>query len=140
MGRFIAAVQGIYYLATGAWPFIHLGSFLAVTGPKTDIWLLYTVSVLIVVIGTVLLAAAWLNRISGEIIVLAAGSAIALTGIDVVFVFRDVIDEIYLLDAALEVLLIAGWGIAVYSHSRAGKERTLGREHVGSQRATLGAS
>jgi len=140
MGRFIAGVQGIYYVATGVWPFLHLESFLAVTGPKTDIWLLYTVSVLIVVIGVALLAVAYSGRISGEILWLAVGSAIALAGIDVVFVLRDVIAEIYLLDAALQALLIAGWGIGAFLHSRTVNERTTGREHVGSSRASIGAS
>jgi hypothetical protein len=140
MRRFIAAVQGLYYAATGAWPFIHLGSFLAVTGPKTDIWLVYTVSVLILVIGMVCLAAAWANRVSAEVIVLAVGSAMGLTGIDVVFVLRDVISEVYLLDAVAEVLLIAGWGIAVLLHSRAGQEKSLRREPVGTHTTTVRAS
>ncbi len=140
MGRFMAAVQGLYYVATGAWPFIHLASFLAVTGPKTDIWLVYTVSVLILVIGMVVLAAAWTNRVSGEVIVLAVGSAIGLTGIDVVYVLRDVISEVYLLDAIAEVLLIAGWGIVVLLHTRAGQEKSLRRKPVGPHASTVRAS
>lgn len=140
MRRFLAAVQGLYYVATGAWPFIHLGSFLAVTGPKTDIWLLYTVSVLILVIGLVCLRAAWANRVSGNIILLAVGSAVGLTGIDVVYVFRDVIDEVYLLDAALEVLLILGWSAAAFSHSRVTHEKSLRREHVGTTATSIRTS
>jgi hypothetical protein len=139
MKRFLAAVQGLYYVATGAWPFIHLGSFLAVTGPKTDIWLVYTVSVLILAIGMVCLAAAWANRVSADVIVLAVAIAVGLTGIDVVYVLRDVIDEVYLLDAALEILLIALWGAAVYLHSRSAQGIVPRREHVGSPATSIRA-
>jgi hypothetical protein len=34
----VALVQGVYFLLTGVWPIVHLPSFLAVTGPKTDLW------------------------------------------------------------------------------------------------------
>ena len=49
----VAKLQGIYWLLTGVWPFLHLPSFLWVTGPKEDLWLLYTVSILITAIGAV---------------------------------------------------------------------------------------
>ena len=124
MARFMAAVQGAYYAATGAWPFLHLASFLAVTGPKTDIWLVYTVSVLILVIGLVCLAAAWTDRVTGEIILLAVGSAIGLIGIDVVYVSREVIDEVYLLDALAEVILILGWAAAMVFRSFGSKRQS----------------
>ena len=138
MERFMAAAQGLYYVATGAWPFIHLGSFLAVTGPKTDIWLVYTVSVLILVIGSVCLAAAYINRVTGEIILLAVGSALGLTGIDVVYVLRDVIDEVYLLDAAAEVILILGWAAVIAASSLSGKRQSKRRENVAFLARSLG--
>lgn len=33
----VGAVQGTFYLATGIWPLVHIESFVAVTGPKTDL-------------------------------------------------------------------------------------------------------
>jgi hypothetical protein len=44
----------VFYLVSGLWPLVHLQSFLTVTGPKTDLWLVKTLGVLISVIGAVL--------------------------------------------------------------------------------------
>jgi hypothetical protein len=108
----VAAVQGLYYLVTGAWPLVHIDSFQAVTGPKADLWLVYTVGALIGVVGLALLNAARAGRVTADIILLAAGAAVALTAIDVIFVARQVIAPIYLADAAAEVVLIAWWAVA----------------------------
>src|SRR4051812_14944878 len=111
-GRVFTALswtQGLYYLVTGVWPLVSIDTFQMVTGPKTDLWLVRTVGALITVIGLVLLAAAWRGRQVPEVGLLAVGSAVALTAVDVVYVSLNVIDPIYLLDAALEVLLIGGW-------------------------------
>lgn len=110
----VAAVQGFFYLATGVWPLVHVESFTAVTGPKTDLWLVYTVGVLVAVVGAVLLLAARSGRTTPEVAALAVGAALALTGIDVVFVVRGVIPPVYLADAAAELLLVLWWGVAGY--------------------------
>ena len=47
----LALLQGIFYVATGVWPLIDIVSFQVVTGPKTDLWLVKTVGVLVTVIG-----------------------------------------------------------------------------------------
>ncbi len=108
----IAAVQGVFYLATGVWPLLGVDSFQAVTGPKTDLWLVYTVGVLVAVVGAVLLLAARSGRVTPEVVLLAVGAALALAGIDAVFVARRVISPVYLLDAAVEVILAIGWAVA----------------------------
>ncbi|GHA80588.1 hypothetical protein [Pontibacter akesuensis] len=105
----VSILQGLYWLVTGIWPFVHLPSFLWVTGPKEDIWLLYTVSVLITVIGGVLLAAGLRKHVTQEIKWLGIASAAGLTGIDVYYATNDVIWDVYLLDAIGEVLLILLW-------------------------------
>lgn len=102
-------VQGVYYLLTGVWPLVSIDTFQMVTGPKTDLWLVQTVGVLIAVIAVVLLVAACIGRRHVEPIVLAIGSAVALAGVDVVFVTLGVIAPIYLGDAALEGILLVGW-------------------------------
>lgn len=105
----VAILQGLYWLATGIWPFLHLPSFLWVTGPKEDIWLLYTVSVLITVIGAVLLLAGFRRRTTQEIKVLGIAGAAGLAGIDMYYALSDVIWDIYLLDAAGELILVLLW-------------------------------
>ena len=88
-------------------------TFEMVTGPKHDHWLVQTVGVLITVIAVVLLIAARQGRRHLEPIVLAVGSAVALAGVDVVFVSLGVIPPIYLADAALEGVLLLGWVVAI---------------------------
>src|SRR5215212_9191171 len=105
----LAAIQGVYFLATGVWPLVHLESFLAVTGPKTDLWLVQTVGALIAVVGAALLLAAASGRVTWEVLALGAGTAAALGAVDVVFVARDVIPPVYLADAAVEAVLILWW-------------------------------
>lgn len=107
----VATVQGVFYVTTGIWPLIDVDSFQAVTGPKADLWLVYTVGVLIAVVGCVLLSASSSGRVTTEVALLAVGCALALTGIDVVFVARNVIPQVYLFDAAAEVALVAAWGL-----------------------------
>jgi hypothetical protein len=120
---FLSWVQGLYFTIFGLWPLIHIGSFQAVTGEKTDHlvtgresdhWLVYTVALLITVIGVVLLTAAWRRRVSSEIALLGFASAAALASIDVLYVVRQTISPIYLADAAVEMIFIVGWiGVAV---------------------------
>jgi energy-converting hydrogenase Eha subunit E len=111
-GASIALVQGVFYVATGVWALVDLDSFMAVTGPKVDHWLVKTVGVLVTVIGAVLLFAARNHRVTPEIVVLAVGSALSLAAIDVVYVSAGRISSIYLLDAAAEVGLAAAWAVA----------------------------
>jgi hypothetical protein len=111
----VAAVQGSFYLATGVWPLVHIDSFQAVTGPKTDLWLVDTVGLLVAVIGGVLLVAALRRRVTAEVGLLAVGAALALAGIDVVFVSREVIRPVYLADAAVELALVAWWGVGWFT-------------------------
>jgi hypothetical protein len=105
----LCTVQGAYYLLTGIWPLLSLDTFEAVTGPKVDDWLVRTVGCLVAVQGGVLLLAAWRKQWNLEVAVLAIGSAAMLTLIDVFYSITGVISLVYLLDAAVEVILIAGW-------------------------------
>jgi prepilin signal peptidase PulO-like enzyme (type II secretory pathway) len=97
---------------------VSIETFQWVTGPKTDHlvtgresdhWLVMTVGVLVSVIGLTLIIAAWRRHGPLEVVVLAMGSALGLTAIDVIYVSRNVLAPIYLADAALEVLLLLGW-------------------------------
>jgi len=112
MIRFLAAIQGLYFLLTGVWPLINIISFQKVTGPKTDLWLVKTVGVLVSIIGLVLLLAGWQGSITFETALLALGSAAGLMAIDLVYVARRTILPIYLLDAFVQFILIAGWVVS----------------------------
>jgi hypothetical protein len=104
--RLVLLVQAAFYVVTGLWPLVSLSSFEAVTGPKADHWLVQTVGLLIVAIGVSLLVGVWRSHPSRETLVLSLLSATMLAGVDVVFVSLRVIPPIYLLDAAIEGLII----------------------------------
>jgi hypothetical protein len=107
----LALFQGLFYVATGVWPLIDIVSFQIVTGPKTDLWLVRTVGVLVTVIGAVLIAASRTRRVSLEIVMLAVGSALGLAAIDLRYALAGRISAVYLADAAVEIALSLLWWI-----------------------------
>lgn len=109
----LAWIQGLYFLVTGVWPLVHVRSFMAVTGPKTDVWLVQTVGVLIIVIALTILLGAWQGKVEKLAVFIAVGSALALTMVDIVFVLKRQISKIYLVDAAVELALLGGWCIVM---------------------------
>ena len=111
MAEVLSIVQGLYYLVTGVWPLVHMPSFLAVTGPKTDLWLVRTAGVLITAISLPLLLAGYRQAVTPEIVLLAVGAAAGLTAIDVYYSLKGVISKIYLVDAVPEIVLIMLWGL-----------------------------
>lgn len=95
---------------SGLWPVFDLPSFMAVTGPKTDYWLVRTVGALLAVIGvTLLIASRRRDAIPSEIRFLGAFIPLALAVVDIVYVTVDVIAPIYLADAAVELVIAGLW-------------------------------
>ena len=100
----VLRVQALYYAVSGVWPILHMRSFEAVTGPKTDDWLVHMVGLLAVAVASAL----WPRRgdrpeVLARVRLLALAAAAAFLAIDVVYAFRGVISEIYLVDAVIEV-------------------------------------
>lgn len=110
---YLAIGQGAYYFLSGLWPLVDIVSFQSATGPKTDLWLVKTVALLLMVIGTVLFTAGIRWRVTLEIFLLGAGSSLALTLIEVVYVVNGQISAIYLLDSLVEIA-IAAWWLSIY--------------------------
>lgn len=113
MEYLVALVQGIYFFVTGIWPLISMRTFLLVTGPKTDLWLVKTVGVILAVIGIVLIVAQVNAEINTSIIILAIGSGIGLAIVEFIYVAKRVISPIYLGDAFAEIVLIAWWVLSI---------------------------
>lgn len=110
------AAQSAYYVVTGIWPLVHLPSFEAITGPKTDDWLVRVVGILVLVIGGTLgVGVVRLERAppSPELLTLALASAAAFILIDVGFVLAGTINAIYLADAAVEAGLVV-WIVGTF--------------------------
>ena len=120
--RVLLWIQGAYFLVTGVWPLVSVRTFQMVTGPKTDHlptgreadhWLVMTAGVLITAIGLSLLLGAWRDKCSAETMLLAIAASFGLTCIDIIYVWREVIAPVYLVDAGIEILLIAAWLAAI---------------------------
>ena len=105
-------VQGAYYAATGVSPFVSRRLFEAVTGPKREWWLVQTVGALVTVVGAGLTASATRGEPTREMVGIAAGSAVAFTAIDTVYVAKRRIAPTYLLDAVAQVGLLVALGRA----------------------------
>jgi 4-amino-4-deoxy-L-arabinose transferase-like glycosyltransferase len=110
--RAVLLFQGVYYLITGIWPLVSLGTFEAVTGPKTDDWLVQTVGVLAGVIGIVLLIGSLRRRPTRETWILSTISAIGFTAVNVTFVMLGVISRIYVVDAAMQIFILLSIALA----------------------------
>jgi hypothetical protein len=117
--RKLAGFQGAYFALTGIWPLFDIDSFMAVTGPKTDLWLVRTVGILVTVIGATLLAGARRGRAREELALLAISSAAGLAAIDILYSTLGVISKIYLADAVLELALVGAWTLSMV-RARAG--------------------
>lgn len=105
----LAWLQGLYFLVTGIWPLVSIGTFQWVTGPKVDLWLVKTVGLLIAVIALTLLMAARRESIGPEVCFLAMASAAALAAVDILYAVSGRIRDIYLLDAVVEIGFIVLW-------------------------------
>jgi hypothetical protein len=112
--RMLLQFQGWLYVITGLWPVVHVRSFEWVTGKKYDYFLLHTVGLLLCVIGAVLLEALRRDRVTRELLWLAAGSAAALCAIDIAYFLNGRLPPVYLLDAVIEACLsIAALSFAI---------------------------
>ena len=120
------ATQSGYYIATGVWALAHRRSFEAVSGRKTDYWLVRTVGALTFAIGAALAAGAREREQHRETVVLAVGSAAAYGAIDAVYASSGRISRIYLLDLAAQLALLAslGSGRSVARLGRGAKRET----------------
>lgn len=99
------AFQAGYYAITGIFPLLTRRGFEAVTGKKTDWWLVQMVGLLALGNGVALAAGTRSERISEETLTLAILSALSFAAIDIAYVFKRRIAAVYLADAAIELIL-----------------------------------
>lgn len=104
----LARAQGLFNAVTGIWPILHMRSFEAVSGPKTDRWLVRSVGALLLSNGLVQLAAGSSPDALAQARRIGIGTAAALAAIDLVYAPAGRISKIYLLDAVVET----GWMLA----------------------------
>lgn len=108
----VSVAQGGYYILAALWPLLAMDFFLSVTGPKEELWLVRTVAGLLAVAGIVLLLAGLRQRVTVDVRILGMGFALVLAVIDLVYVLNGTIRPVFLLDAAVELVLLGAWAIA----------------------------
>lgn len=115
--RLLSAVsyaQGIYYFLSGIWPVVHINSFMAVTGPKTDLWLVKTLGGIIAVCGIWFFIVAYYKKIGFRVTFLGVALASAFAFSDFYFSLTNQISIVYMIDGLAQVMLIIGWLLAFY--------------------------
>jgi hypothetical protein len=110
----LLVLQGVYYLVTGLWPLVHIASFVYVTGPKTDIWLVKMLSLLIACAGLALMKGSSERNNSFAINVLGITSAVSFIFIDLFCTLNGTISKVYLVDAFLQLFILVTWCILVF--------------------------
>lgn len=107
--RYLAIVQAVYYAITGIWPIVHIHSFMEVTGPKVDLWLVKLIGGLTVSISVVVFFTGIRRRIRIENLLVIIISSISYLLTDIINVAQGLISKIYLADAVLQIFFISAW-------------------------------
>jgi uncharacterized membrane protein YGL010W len=116
--KFFSWFQTCYILVTALWPLIDIRSFMIVTGPKTDLWLVKTVASLLIVISCAMIAHLQTSGYSRPLFVLGVATAFSLLCIDIYYSLNDIISDVYLIDGAAELLFVIGWIYYAVNHAR----------------------
>ena len=107
---YMPLIQGIYFFITLAWPVIDIESFMKVTGLKTDIWLVKTVSVLLLPYSIICFWAGLnFQRISKLIIATMVLTCLGLAFVEFYYYFNGTIKWVYATDGVLQILFSIWW-------------------------------
>jgi hypothetical protein len=108
-GEALALAQGVFNVGNGLWPLVHMRSFEAVFGPKTDRWLVRTVAGLMVSNGVAQIRSRRPPAALAHARQIGVGTAVTLAAIDLAYAPTGRISRMYLLDAAIEAAWITAW-------------------------------
>lgn len=110
-------LQGMYIFVTALWALVDIKSFMIITGPKTDIWLVKTVAVLLISISMFFLMSSAKSedlRVCFTAFVLSFG----LAYIDFFYSLNKTIRWVYALDGIIEILFGLLWLYFLFSALR----------------------
>lgn len=116
--RALLWVQAVYYTVTALWGLLHIESFMAVTGQKLDIWLVKTVSVLIIPIAVCLFCGLFLNTHPLLLILVAGTAALGFACIDFYYTANKTIRWVYAVDGVVQSLFVIGWFFLFFRRRR----------------------
>jgi TRAP-type uncharacterized transport system fused permease subunit len=107
--RLLLWIEGLYSLVTAIWPIVDIDSFMVVTGPKTDQWLVKTVSVLILAIAVFFLLQLRYKSAIIPVAILGILFSAGLIVIDFYYPSIDRISNIYMVDGVVQVIFLFTW-------------------------------
>lgn len=128
--RVAARLQGAYYLVTGAWPLVHMRSFVALTGPKRDLWLVRSTGSMIAALGAGLLAESRGGRVAPSWALAGAIGCAGLAAVDLSPGPPRRISRMYLADAVIETGLLALWAAGALGRRGARRGGTTSNHFV----------
>jgi hypothetical protein len=112
--RLLLIVQGFYTFITALWAIVDIDSFMEITGPKTDIWLVKTFSIILVAVGLTLLS--HLKEPDSPVlpaILLGCLTSAGLAFIDFFYSSRNTISFVYATDGIIQIAFFMGWMIVL---------------------------
>jgi hypothetical protein len=119
--RIILGIQSIYYLLTAAWGLLDIQSFMEATGPKTDVWLVKTVSLLLLAISFSFIANLFIKTNPFPVAILSIACCISLAAIDFYYSSKKIISFIYSIDGIVEIILLAFWIVIIFKIKKSNK-------------------
>ena len=111
MHRIISAIQAVYDIGTGVWRIADMDSFLAATGPKTDLWLVEMVGLLASAIGAGTAYAVITKKFDRPLLALLILAAGAFIYVDMYYSLKKVISFMYLPDAVCQLVFIVNHAV-----------------------------
>jgi len=105
----LSMIQGSYTLLTAFWALVDIQSFMGVTGPKTDVWLVKTVAVLLLPIGFCFLWGLYFNTDRLLVTFIGIMSSAGLAFIDFHYTINGTIKWIYQADGFLQIFFLLVW-------------------------------
>ncbi|MBT1699198.1 hypothetical protein KK083_20040 [Fulvivirgaceae bacterium PWU4] len=117
--KYLLIVQAAYIFLTALWPIVDIRSFMAVTGYKTDIWLVKTVGALLIPVALTLVMYLYIRTDRRPAFLLGSGTAAAFICIDFYYALTDVISDIYLADGFPEIVFLVCWLYIAIAHPHA---------------------
>jgi hypothetical protein len=113
-------IPGIYIFLTAVWGLVEISSFMVVTGPKTDIWLVRTVSICLLPYSFICFFIYYNpKKLSKLLLLCMITMGIGLIYIDIYYYELKVIKWVYLIDAFFQVFFLMIWFSLICQTSKA---------------------
>ena len=120
-------VQGTYMVLTALWGLLDIHSFMVVTGPKTDVWLVKTVSVLILCLSILFFSNLAVHSHPLPVVLTGMSASAGLAFIDFYYTLNETIRWVYAVDGGVEAGFFCLWAYLYFRKQQWIKDFTQGK-------------